>query len=226
MLDVLVFAPHPDDAELGAGGAIVKAISAGFKVGIIDLTAGEMGSLGTKESRLGEAEAARKILGAELRQNLGFPDAFLPFEDKKKVVLKIADKIREFKPTIILMPYWEDRHPDHVTTSVVVSKACHFAKLKKIKLNHPKHKVKHLLYYELNNQSKFTFIMDISNEFKKKKEAIMTFKSQFKEFSMEYLPFPVEERCKHYGSLIKKEYGEAFYMKDPLVLKDWTTLID
>ncbi|MHA1170608.1 MAG: PIG-L family deacetylase [Candidatus Heimdallarchaeota archaeon] len=124
MLDVLVFAPHPDDAELGAGGAIVKAISAGFKVGIIDLTAGEMGSLGTKESRLEEAEAARKVLGAELRQNLGFPDAYLPpFEDKKEVVLKIADKIREFKPTIVLMPFWEDRHPDHVATSFAVSEA-------------------------------------------------------------------------------------------------------
>ncbi len=225
MLDVLVFAPHPDDAELGAGGAIVKAIDAGLKVGIIDLTAGEMGSLGTKELRLIEAETARKVLGAELRQNLGFPDTYLPLEDKKEVVLKIANKIREFRPTIVLMPYWEDRHPDHVTTSLAVSEACHFAKLKKIKLDHPKHKVKHMLYYELNSQSKFTFIMDISKEFKKKKEAIMTFKSQFKEFSMEYLPFPVEERCKYYGSLLKVEYGEAFFMKDPLALKDWSALL-
>ena len=78
MLDVLVFAPHPDDAELGAGGAIVKAIDAGLKVGIIDLTAGEMGSLGTKDLRLIEAETARKVLGAELRQNLGFPDLVIP----------------------------------------------------------------------------------------------------------------------------------------------------
>ncbi len=225
MLDVLVFAPHPDDAELGAGGAIVKAISADFRVGIIDLTAGEMGSLGTKEIRLVEAEEARKVLGVELRQNLGFPDAFLPFEDKKEAALKITNKIREFKPKIVLIPYWEDRHPDHIATSFIVSKACHFAKLKKIELDHPKHKVKHKIFYELNGQSKYTFLMDISKEFQKKKEAIMSFKSQFKEFSMEYLPFPVEERCKYYGSMIKAEYAEAFYMKEPLVLKDWATLL-
>jgi bacillithiol biosynthesis deacetylase BshB1 len=225
MLDVLVFAPHPDDAELGAGGAIIKAVMAGLKVGIIDLTAGEMGSFGTKESRLKEAEEARKVLGVEFRENLGFPDAYLPYEDKKEAALKIANKIREFKPKIVLMPYWEDRHPDHVATSFIVSKACHFAKLKKIKLDHPKHKVMNQLYYELNGQSKYTFLMDISKEFQKKKEAIMSFKSQFKEFSMEYLPFPVEERCKYYGSLIKKEYAEAFHMKDSLVLKDWTTLL-
>ena len=224
MLDVLVFAPHPDDAELGAGGAIVKAVTAGYKVGIIDLTAGEMGSLGTKESRLKEAEEARKVLGVESQENLGFPDAYLPFEDKKEAALNIANKIREYKPKIVLLPYWEDRHPDHVATSLIVSKACHLAKLKKIKLDHPKHKVNHLVFYELNGQSKYTFLMDISKEFQMKKEAIMCFKSQFKEFSMEYLPFPVEERCKYYGSLIKVEYAEAFHLKEPLVLKDWTAL--
>ncbi len=225
MLDVLVFAPHPDDAELGAGGAIIKVIAAGYKVGIIDLTAGEMGSLGSKESRLKEAEAASEILGVKIRQNLGFPDAYLPFEDMKKVSHKIADKIREFRPTVVLIPYWEDRHPDHVATSLAVTKGCHFAKLKKIKLEHPNHYVKHQIYYELNGQAPFTFIMDVSAEFQKKKEAIMTYKTQFKEFSKEYLPFPVEERCKQYGALIKAEYGEAFYMKEPFVLKDWTILM-
>jgi len=225
MLDVLVFAPHPDDAELGAGGAIVKAITVGFKVGIIDLTAGEMGSLGSKELRLKESHMASKILGVEIRQNLGFPDAYLPFEDKREIILKIANKIREFKPKIVLVPFWEDRHPDHKATSLLVTKACHFAKLKKVKLEYPEHTVKHLVYYELNGQSPFTFIMDVSKEFQKKKEAILSYKSQFKKFSKEYLPFPVEERCKYYGSLVKAEYGEAFYMKEPLVLKDWTTLI-
>ena len=91
MLDVLVFAPHPDDAELGAGGAIIKAVNEGLQIGIVDLTAGEMGSFGNKETRLKEADEAAKLLGVKLRENLGFPDANLPFMDEKKTILFIAN---------------------------------------------------------------------------------------------------------------------------------------
>ena len=159
----------------------------------------------------------------KIRENLGFPDANLPFEDKKKLILFVASKIRKYQPKVVLIPYWEDRHPDHSTTSDIVTKACHYAKLKKVKLDHPKYKVNHMIYYELNGQFSPSYILDISQEFERKKEAIMTYKSQFKEFSKEYLPFPVYERCLFYGSLISADFGEAFFLKKPIVLKDWKT---
>ncbi|MBN1329524.1 MAG: bacillithiol biosynthesis deacetylase BshB1 [Candidatus Heimdallarchaeota archaeon] len=224
MLDVLVFSPHPDDAELGAGGAIYKATKSGLKVGIIDLTAGEMGSLGSKEIRLQEATEAKRILNLEFRENLEFPDGFLSFLDEK-AIFTVAKKIREFEPKIVLIPYWEDRHPDHVAASYIITKAIHYSKLKKIDLDYPHHLVDDVLYYEINGQ--FTppsFIMDISQEFAVKQKAIMSFQSQFKEFSKEYLPFPLIERCKYYGSIVSCEYGEAFLLKKPIKLKEWQIL--
>ena len=194
MLDVLIFGPHPDDAELGAGGAIIKAVNNGLKVGIIDLTAGEMGSHGTKEIRLKEAIKASKLLGVEFRENLGLPDGHLSFNIDEETNFLIAKKIREYKPKIILAPFWNDRHPDHIAASRIISNAIHYAKLKKVDLEYPKHQVETVIYYEINGQFTPSFIMDISNEFDLKKKAIMTHASQFKEFTKEFLPFPVEER--------------------------------
>ena len=226
MLDVLVFAPHPDDAELGAGGAIAKAVEQGLKVGIIDLTAGEMGTLGTKEIRLKEAEEASKLLGVEFRENLGLPDGYIGLAISQEDIFAVAKKIRQYQPKIVLAPYWEDRHPDHIASSEIITKATHFAKLSKFKFEFPKHKIIQLLYYELNGQFSPSFIMDISDVFEKKKKAIMLHKSQFKKFSKEFLPFPVEERCTYYGSLIAASYGEAFKMQDPLKLNDWEVIIN
>ncbi len=223
MLDVLVFGPHPDDAELGAGGAIYKATRSGLKVGVIDLTAGEMGSLGSTETRLQEAEKSKNILNLEFRTNLEFPDGFLSFLDEK-AVFTVAKKIREYEPKIVLIPYWEDRHPDHVAASKIITKAIHYAKLKKFDLDFPSLTVDTILYYEINGQFTPSFIMDISEEFPMKQKAIMSYQSQFKEFSKDYLPFPLVERCKYYGSLISCDYGEAFLMKKPVKLKDWNIL--
>ncbi|NHJ47179.1 MAG: bacillithiol biosynthesis deacetylase BshB1 [Asgard group archaeon] len=226
MLDVLVFSPHPDDAELGAGGAIVKAVKSGLKIGIIDLTAGEMGTHGTKEIRLSESQKAAKVLGIDIRENLELPDGYLTYKIDKKTTLLITEKIREFKPRIVLVPYWDDRHPDHIAAYKIITDAIHYAKLVKIKLDNPKHKVEKTIIYEINGQFSPSFIMDISDEFETKKKAIMTHASQFKEFTMEYLPFPVEERCQYYGSLLFSKYGEAFLMKEQLAINNWNCLID
>lgn len=226
MLDVLVFGPHPDDAELGTGGAIIKAVNNGLKVGIIDFTGGEMGSHGTKEIRLKEAEKASKILGVEFRENLGLPDGHLSFKIDKETIFSLAKKIRELKPKVVLAPYWNDRHPDHIAASQIVTHAIHYAKLIKVKLDSPKCHVEKVLFYEINGQFNPTFIMDISAEFELKKKAIMTHESQFKEFTMEHLPFPVEERCLYYGSLINFKYGEAFVTKKPMIINDWKYLLD
>ncbi|NHJ39562.1 MAG: bacillithiol biosynthesis deacetylase BshB1 [Asgard group archaeon] len=225
MLDVLVFGPHPDDAELGAGGAIIKAVNKGLKVGIIDLTGGEMGSHGTKEMRLKEADKASKILGVEFRENLGLPDGHLTFKLDKETNFLLANKIREYKPKIVLAPYWNDRHPDHIAASRIITNAIHYAKLANVKLEHPIYEVNKIIYYEINGQFNPTFIMDISSEFNTKKRAIMTHESQFKEFKKEYLPFPVEERCLYYGSLINVTYGEAFLIKKPMIINNWENLM-
>jgi bacillithiol biosynthesis deacetylase BshB1 len=226
MLDVLVFGPHPDDAELGAGGAIIKAIKSKLKVGIVDLTAGEMGTHGSKEIRLKEAQAAAKVMGVEFRENLGLHDGYLTYKQDMETVLLITEIIRKYQPYIVLAPYWNDRHPDHIAASSMITKALHYAKLIKIKLENPKHRVEKVLYYEINGQFTPTFIMDISKEFDKKRKAIMTHASQFKEFTMECLPFPVEERCRYYGSLLYSKFGEAFLMKKPLAINDWKCLFD
>ncbi len=226
MLDVLVFGPHPDDAELGAGGAITKAVVEGLKVGIIDLTAGEMGTLGTKEIRLKEAQSAAKKLGVEFRENLGLPDGYLGLDISQEDIFAVAKKIRQYQPKIVLAPYWIDRHPDHVASSEIITKAAHYAKLKKFKLEYPQHKIQQLIYYELNGQFTPSFIMDVSDFFERKKEAIMSHKSQFKEFSKVYLPFPLVERCVYYGSLIDVSFGEAFMIRDSLKVDKWKTIIN
>ncbi|MHA1629337.1 MAG: bacillithiol biosynthesis deacetylase BshB1 [Candidatus Heimdallarchaeota archaeon] len=225
MLDVLIFAPHPDDAELAAGGTIVKLVKQDFKVGIIDLTAGEMGTHGTKEQRLKEAQTAKKVLGINLRENLALPDGRLPFLKDEQPAFTLADKIREFQPKIVLLPYWVDRHPDHVATSHLVQQALHFAKLTKISLTFPAHKINLAVYYELNGSFTPSFFVDISEEFEVKKKAIMSHKSQFKAFTREFLPFPVEERCRYYGALINVAYAEAFLTQQPLQLSNWKLLL-
>lgn len=224
MLDVIVFAPHPDDAELGAGGTIGKAVLQGLKVGVIDLTGGEMGTLGDKKSRQKEAQKSKKLLGLMIRENLEFPDGIIGIQHTKEQVFQVANKIREYQPKIILAPYWKDRHPDHIACSNIVTKATHYAKLEKVKLDHPKHNVKQIIYYELNGTFRPSFIMDVSKTFALKKKAIMCYESQFKEFKKEYLPFPVEERCWYYGSLINASYGEAFLLKNNLKLDSLTLL--
>ncbi|MHA1742782.1 MAG: bacillithiol biosynthesis deacetylase BshB1 [Candidatus Heimdallarchaeota archaeon] len=225
MLDVLIFAPHPDDAELAVGGTIVKLVNQDFKVGIIDLTGGEMGTHGSKEQRLKEAQTARKVLGVDLRENLALPDGRLAFLKDEQPVFTLANKIREFQPKIVLLPYWIDRHPDHGATSHLVQQAIHYAKLTKVSLTFPPHQVNFALYYELNGSFTPSFFVDISKEFAMKKKAIMCHKSQFKAFSREFLPFPVEERCRYYGALINVTYAEAFLTHQPLQLSNWKLLL-
>jgi bacillithiol biosynthesis deacetylase BshB1 len=225
-LDILAFGAHPDDVELSCGGALAKAVIEGLKVAIIDLTAGEMGTYGTKEIRLKEGEEGKKIIGAETRENLAFKDAFLSYLSKKEDVLTIAEKIRKYQPQIVLAPFIQDRHPDHAMTGKLVTEACFLAKLQKIELDYPKHYIQQLMYFETNQTTNASFILDISDVFDVKRKAIMAHKSQFKDFTKEYLPFPVEERNRYYGALIGTEYGEAFYQKNPFSIFSWDPIIN
>ena len=127
-LDLLAIAPHPDDVELTCGGTMAKMAEAGYATGILDLTRGETGTRGTPETRLREAAQAGKILGVKVRRNLGLPDAHLSVCDEHKMA--IAEVIRELEPHTVILPYWEGRHPDHYTVSLLGYEACFIAGLK------------------------------------------------------------------------------------------------
>ena len=133
-LDLLAIAPHPDDVELTCGGTMIKMAQAGYRTGVLDLTAGETGTRGTPQTRLREAARAAKIMGVAVRKNLGLPDAHLSVCDEHKVA--IARAIRDLQPHTVILPYWEGRHPDHYTSATLGFEACFIAGLKNYASSH------------------------------------------------------------------------------------------
>lgn len=221
-LDILVIAAHPDDAELGCSGTIAAHIAKGFKVGIVDLTHGEMGTRGTPEIRLQEAEEAARILGLSARENLGFKDIY--FKDDEAHQLELIKVIRKYQPEIVLANAITDRHPDHGKGASLASNACFMSGLRKIEteLNGELQKAwrpKFVYHYIQNNYIQPDFIVDISAHWDTKVASIMAFKSQFYDpsskepasfiSSPEFLPF-IESRSREFGHRIMVKYGEGF----------------
>lgn len=237
-LDLLVFAPHPDDAEMFCGGTIISAVQKGYKVGVIELTDGEMSTSGTVEERKIEVEASNKILKLSHRQSLGLPDGWLnPYEgyDKKSTdsaVAKIVDCIRNLKPSILLIPYEDDRHPDHRSTSELLTSAVFYSNVGgfKVKSGAARHLVKQVFYYQMRYEFKPSIIVDISDYFELKKTAIHCFKSQIhrdtgKDTNYTLLNSPdmltmLETRDRYYGGMAGVKYGEPLLMKNIPVTKD------
>ena len=221
-LDVLVFAAHPDDAELGCSGTIAAQIAQGNKVGIVDFTQGEMGTRGTPELRLQEAEDAAKILGLAARENMGFQDVF--FIDDEEHQLKLIQVIRKYQPEIVLANAINDRHPDHGKGSSLASKACFMSGLTKIEtfqdgVMQSPWRPKFVYHYIQNNYIEPDFIVDISDFWEIKIKSIAAFGSQFYNpksqepasfiSSPEFLPF-IESRARELGHRINTKYGEGF----------------
>ena len=181
-LDILVIAAHPDDAELGCSGTIAAHIAKGFKVGIVDLTHGEMGTRGTPEIRLQEAEEAGRILGLSARENLGFKDIY--FKDDEAHQLELIKVIRKYQPEIVLANAITDRHPDHGKGASLASNACFMSGLRKIETEldgelQKAWRPKFVYHYIQNNYIQPDFIVDISAHWDIKVASIMAFKSQF-----------------------------------------------
>lgn len=181
-LDILAIGVHPDDVELSCSGTILKHIALGKKCGIVDLTSGELGTRGSGELRLVEAANAAKILGVSLRDNLGMADGF--FKNDKEHQLEIIKKIREYQPEIILCNAISDRHPDHGRASELVTEACFYSGLMRIKtqlnsVNQKAWRPKAVYHYVQDRQLKPDFVVDITAFVEKKMEAIQAFKSQF-----------------------------------------------
>jgi N-acetylglucosamine malate deacetylase 1 len=221
-LDILAFGSHPDDVELCCGGLIIKHVAQGKKVGIIDLTRGEMGTRGNGELRLKEAEKAGKILGISARENLLMDDCF--FENDRENRLKVAEMIRKYQPEIILSNAVADRHPDHGRASKLVSDASFIAGLVKVKTTHdgkPQQpwKTKAVYHSIQDRYVKPDFVFDITDVIEKKMQAVSAYSSQFykpdsKEpdtsiSSKDFLDF-LYARSMEMGRQIGARYAEGF----------------
>ena len=219
MLDILAVSPHPDDVELCCGGLIAKMIKKGYKVGIVDLTRGEMGTEGTAEIRLQEAKEAAEALGAEVRENLDLGDCRLvgSFDEGRR----LAEVIRKYKPSILMAPYGDDNHPDHAASRELCKKAALFSRLRRIETENEVHRVRSIIYYMLHKEFEPTFIVDVTDSYEKKTKAIRAYKSQIRLIS-DYggLLRAIRIRDQLYGSRIGVEYGEPFLSDTPLKIDD------
>ncbi|QDA62031.1 bacillithiol biosynthesis deacetylase BshB1 [Hymenobacter jejuensis] len=237
-LDILAIAAHPDDVEMTCGGTLAAAVAQGKKVGILDLTRGELGTRGTPEIRAAEAEAAANILGVHVRENLGLPDGF--FQNDREHQLPIIAALRLFQPDIVLSNAIHDRHPDHGRGAQLTSEACFLAGLRMIETldaaGQPQAawRPKYVYHYIQDRLIMPDFVVDVSAYWDKKKASIEAFQSQF--FNIDgkepntYLTTPgfqnfLEARGREMGHLIGVEFGEGFTRERMIGVRDLSDLI-
>jgi bacillithiol biosynthesis deacetylase BshB1 len=219
MLDILAISPHPDDVELSCGGLIASMTSKGYRVGIVDLTKGELGTEGTAETRMQEATEAAEILGVQVRKNMDFGDCKLGsgFDEAKR----LAGTIRQCKPPVLIVPYGDKHHPDHAASRELSEKAIFFAKLVKMQTGHEVHRVGMVAYYMLHKPFDPSFVVDVTESYGKKLEAIKAYKSQMGlMLGEEGLLKLIELRDQFYGSKVGVKHGEPFYCNIPLKIDD------
>ncbi len=221
-LDILAFGAHPDDIELSAGGTIAKAVAEGRSVGMVDLTKGELGTRGTAQTRYEEATNAAKVLGVEVRENLGFADGF--FLNDRKHQLEIIKMIRKYRPEIVLCNAVDDRHIDHGKGSKLVSDACFLSGLVKIETEldgeaQKKWRPKHVYHYIQWKNLEPDFVVDISGYMDQKMQSVLAYKTQFfdpnsKEpetpISSKNFTDSIEYRSRDLGRLTGVEHAEGY----------------
>lgn len=228
-LDVLVVAPHPDDAELGMGGAICKLIKQGKHVGVVDLTNGEPTPFGSPEIRASETDIASKLLGLSWRFNLGLKNRFL--ESNLENRYRLAGLFRLAKPRWIFAPYWSDAHPDHVAATELVEAARFWSKLSKSDIpGEPYHPERIYYYYciHLKLVPQPAFVLDITDEWASKSASIEAYQSQFvtgRKIVPEGFMERYREEAGFWGKTIGVRYGEPFASKEPIGMTDFLSLI-
>jgi bacillithiol biosynthesis deacetylase BshB1 len=235
-LDVLAIGAHPDDVELSCGGTVLKLSKRGYKVGIVDLTEGELGTRGTREIRAREADAAAKILGVSARENLQIPDGNIASTPENR--LKLVEVIRRFRPDVILFPYEIDRHPDHERAHILCHESWFAAGLEKISttsggIDQDPHRPRAYYHYMQWHEFTPTFIIDISGEYEGRMEAMRAYRSQFfdpgsdeRETVLSTPEFVemVNTRLQYYGDRINRKYGEPFLSTHTLRIDDLVAL--
>lgn len=229
-VDLLAIAAHRDDVELTCGGTLAKAARAGHAVGIVDLTAGEMGTRGSAELRAQEAQRAAEVLGVRVRLNAGLADAHLANDDPSR--LTVVRLLRRTRPRVVILPFPVGRHPDHRIAAELGRDACYLAGLAKYHPEpgseaHRPHKVLYALAYR-EDPVKPTFVVDISDTFELKMRAIRSYASQFDGTRAAGEIFPTGQdiydliriQSAHYGSLIRRPYGEPFHTPETMEVDD------
>ncbi len=226
-VDVLAIGPHPDDAELLCGGTLARAADLGQRTAILDLTRGEMATRGTPELRAAEAAAAGRILGLAARENAGLPDADLRNDRHSREL--IVGWLRRLRPRVVILPFPKGRHPDHRIAAELGRDACFLSGLARYGEGppHRPHKVLYALAFR-EDPVKPTFVVDITEQFPRKLEAIRAYASQFDDVTQAGEAFPtgqplydlVESQSRRYGSLIRRGYGEPFYTEETVEVED------
>lgn len=226
-VDLLFVGAHPDDVELACGGTVARAVKSGLRVGVLDLTRGEMGTRGTAQTRKREAQTSARILGAAFRKQLDFGDGNL--RTGREEEMELIELIRATRPKLVFTPLPDDRHPDHTRTGKIVTEASFYAGLRQIRTGTAAHRPQTVVYYLQNYQFPPTFIVDVTRSWDTKMKAVRAFKSQFHDpkskeprtfiSNPEFLK-AIDARGRHFGILIGATYGEAYITKQPPRLDD------
>ncbi len=224
---VLAFGPHPDDVEICAAGTLLKMKAAGHSIGIVDLTAGEMGTRGSREIRAEESRAASALLGLDFRHCLDLGDGRL--EAGRDQAIELVRMIRRYRPGIVLAPWERDDHPDHEAAAQLVRKACYLSGMAKVDTAQEHFRPRSILFYPGRREFTPSFVVDITAQWEVRRKAAMCYKSQFynPESTEPLTPISspdfwhfIEARAMYYGQLIGKRYGEAFWHEGMLEIAD------
>lgn len=226
-LDLLAFGPHPDDLEIGLGGTIARHTALGCRVGLCDLTVGELASNGTPEERLAEAEAARQVLGADWRENLRLPDGGLEAEPGQ--VRAVAALIRRWQPRVIAAPHHRDRHPDHAGASRLLTRAAFVAGLRRYACEGEPWRPEWVCHYFINDAGTPSFLIDVSRYYELKRRALACHASQFRppagdrvgtRLTSSRFRQLVESRDAQFGAAAGVAFAEGIVVRDPIVRPD------
>lgn len=222
-VDLLAFGPHPDDLEIGLGGTLAKHAALGHRVGLCDLTRGELASNGSPEERVKEAEAARQVLGAIWRENLGLPDRALGTD--RDHTRRAVELIRRSRPRAVALPYWQDRHPDHSAAAAMLRDAVFNAKLSRYQAASDPWQVEWTCFYFINDAAPVSFVVDVSEHYDTKRRALACYRSQFSlggvnvETRLNSPRFNqlVESRDAQFGALAGVAFAEGIVVTEPVV---------
>ncbi|MGH9460872.1 MAG: bacillithiol biosynthesis deacetylase BshB1 [Vicinamibacteria bacterium] len=232
-VDVVAFGPHPDDVELLVGGTLLRLAALGYRTAIVDLTAGEMGTRGTREKRKAEADEAARHLGVTTRRCLDLGDGRVTPDLHSK--MKVVMAIRELRPSLVFTNYWESNHPDHANAGPLVEEAAYLSGLSRIDVGGEPHRPNRVIYYFVPHRVPPSFIVDISDYYEKKLHAVQSYRSQFHDPTSSEpqttLSHPdffarIEGIHRYYGALIDATFGEAFYVREALKVDDPIAFFD
>ena len=231
-LDILAFGAHADDVELAASGTLMRAAAGGARTGVITLTRGEMGTRGTLELRAREFDEAAQAMSLAHHEMLSLPDSRLaPTEEARQLIVR---EIREHRPRIVLLPYPEDRHPDHGAASRIIQEAAFLAGLRKLETGQQPHRPAELIYYMASWEFAPSFVVDISDFIERKSAVLKAYSSQVYNpeqagaweptfIASEHFMKLLFARMAHYGGLIGKAYGEPFWIRGMIEIDDLLT---